>query len=118
LSASTAPRRIDRTTSQPRLTMTLRWYSTVIDATDPHRLAAFWADALGWETAYANQDEVALEAPNDPDDRIPALLFVRNHHPNPTRTDCISISTQTIKKTRCSGSSTSALAAPTSARAT
>ena len=36
----------------------------------------------------------------------------------PTRTDCISISTQTIKKTRCSGSSTSALAAPTSASAT
>jgi predicted enzyme related to lactoylglutathione lyase len=61
--------------------MTLRWYSTVIDATDPHRLAAFWADPFGWETAYANQDEVALEAPNDPDDRIPALLFVRNHHP-------------------------------------
>jgi predicted enzyme related to lactoylglutathione lyase len=51
LSAGTAPRRIDRTTSQPRLTMTLRWYSTVIDATGPHRLAAFWADALGWETA-------------------------------------------------------------------
>ena len=36
----------------------------------------------------------------------------------PTRTDCISISTQTIKETRCSGSSTSALAAPTSASAT
>jgi hypothetical protein len=53
--------------------MTLRWYSTVIDATGPHRLAAFWADALGWETAYANQDEVALEARRT----IPTIAFRR-----------------------------------------
>jgi len=59
--------------------MTLRWYTTVVDAADPHRLAAFWADTLGWATAYTEEDEVALEAPNDADDRIPALLFVRNN---------------------------------------
>ncbi|HEY7043946.1 MAG TPA: VOC family protein [Nocardioidaceae bacterium] len=58
--------------------MTLGWYTLVIDAADPHRLAAFWAEVLGWPTAYTVQDEVALEAPNDPDDRVPALLFVRD----------------------------------------
>ena len=57
--------------------MTIRWYTTVVDATEPQRLAFFWAGALGWAVAYQEPDEVAIEAPDDPQDRVPAILFVR-----------------------------------------
>jgi predicted enzyme related to lactoylglutathione lyase len=57
--------------------VTLRWYATVVEAVEPQRLASFWAAALGWTVAYAGPDEVAIEAPDDPQDRLPAMLFVR-----------------------------------------
>lgn len=57
--------------------MTLRWYTTVVEAAEPQRLALFWAAALGWTGAYEDSDEVAIEAPDDPQDRLPAMLFVR-----------------------------------------
>lgn len=56
--------------------MTLSWYTTVVDASDPGRLAAFWAEALHWTLAYEQPNDVAIEAPDDPDDRIPAIVFV------------------------------------------
>ena len=57
--------------------MTLRWYTTVVEAAEPQRLASFWAAALGWTVALEEPDEVAIEAPDDPQDRLPAMLFVR-----------------------------------------
>jgi hypothetical protein len=56
--------------------VTLRWYTTVVEAAAPQRLASFWAAALGWSAAYEESDEVAIEAPDDPQDRVPAILFV------------------------------------------
>lgn len=40
--------------------MALRWYSNVIESTDPQRLAAWWASALDWETVYEADDEVVI----------------------------------------------------------
>jgi Glyoxalase-like domain len=40
----------------------VRWYSTVVDATDPTRLASFWAQALGWSI-------FRHRAPDQSDDR-------------------------------------------------
>lgn len=57
--------------------MTLRWYTVVVEAADPRRLADFWAAALGWQLAYEQLNDVAIEAPDDVDDRIPAIVFVR-----------------------------------------
>ncbi|NUL49106.1 VOC family protein [Cellulosimicrobium funkei] len=43
--------------------MALRWYSTVVESTDHRTLARWWAEALGWETAYASDLEVVLVPP-------------------------------------------------------
>ncbi|MPV35873.1 VOC family protein [Georgenia subflava] len=43
--------------------MALRWYSTVIEARDHRALAAWWAEAIGWETAFETDDEVVLWPP-------------------------------------------------------
>ena len=57
--------------------MTVRWYSMVVDAAEPADLASFWAEVLGWSVAYQEPDEIAIEAPDDPEDRVPAIVFVR-----------------------------------------
>ena len=46
------------------------------DATDPHRLAAFWASALGYvaEPGYDDDDGASIV---DPDGRGPAIGFLR-----------------------------------------
>jgi hypothetical protein len=46
------------------------------DAADPHRLAAFWAGALGYvsEPGYDDPDGASLV---DPDGRGPAISFLR-----------------------------------------
>ena len=46
------------------------------DATDPHRLAAFWASALGYviEPGYENEHGASIV---DPDDVLPAIGFLR-----------------------------------------
>jgi hypothetical protein len=59
----------------------LRWYNLVIECTDPRRLADFWLGVLGWHEAYATGDEIGIEAPNDPGDRIPAMVFWRTSNP-------------------------------------
>lgn len=43
--------------------MALRWYSTVVESTDHRALARWWAEALGWDTAYVSDQEVVLVPP-------------------------------------------------------
>ncbi len=40
--------------------MALRWYSVVVDCIDVEGQARWWAQALGWQTIYAAEDEVVL----------------------------------------------------------
>ncbi len=51
-------------------------YTITIDCAEPRRLADFWAQVLGYEVAYDEDDEeeVAIEAPEGD---CPALLFGR-----------------------------------------
>ena len=53
--------------------MATRAVHIVIDAADPSRLAAFWAEALGWEVASDEPDEVVV-APAGFDYPNPAAL--------------------------------------------
>ena len=50
------------------------------DAADPHRLAAFWAEALGYvpEPGYDDPDGASIV---DPDGRGPAISFLRVPEP-------------------------------------
>ncbi|WP_017589254.1 VOC family protein [Nocardiopsis ganjiahuensis] len=43
--------------------MAVRWYSTVIEARDHRALARWWAEALGWQTAFDTDEEVVLWPP-------------------------------------------------------
>jgi hypothetical protein len=68
--------------------MTLRWYSNVIESTDPSRLARWWAAALGWEVIYESPDEVIAVPPwaaelsgSLPFERVPpGFVFVLVSH--------------------------------------
>ncbi len=55
--------------------MTTHW-TIGADAADPHRLAAFWALALGYvdEPGYDSEDGASLV---DPDGALPAIGFLR-----------------------------------------
>src|SRR5215475_8923128 len=72
-----------RWTSSPRAGrvggMSIRIQCLCVDTTDPARLAAFWAEALGWRQTHAEDDEVVLEPPaGSPEDGVaPELLFLR-----------------------------------------
>jgi predicted enzyme related to lactoylglutathione lyase len=57
--------------------MGIRVQSVAIDAQDPHALAAFWADVLGWRQTYADAEEVVIEPPEgSPEDGVsPDLTF-------------------------------------------
>ena len=59
--------------------MTIRIQCLCIDTTDPARLAAFWAETLGWRQTHAEDDEVVLEPPvgSREDGVVPDLLFLR-----------------------------------------
>ena len=73
--------------------MALRWYSNVIEATDPARLAAWWAIALNWEVTYESEDEVVVAPPwalelgeQVPFHRLPPCLdFVLVDHEKTTK---------------------------------
>jgi hypothetical protein len=43
--------------------MTLRLQNVSIGCLDPSRLAAFWAEALGWRITFEDAEEVTLEPP-------------------------------------------------------
>jgi predicted enzyme related to lactoylglutathione lyase len=53
--------------------MTSRLYNITVDARDPHALAEFWRQVLGYEVAYSEPSEVGIEPPNE---AAPALVFV------------------------------------------
>jgi Glyoxalase-like domain len=53
--------------------MTSQWYTIVIDAHDPPALAHFWADALGYQVMYEEDDEVLIATG---DDAYPGVCFV------------------------------------------
>jgi hypothetical protein len=74
--------------------MTLRWYTTVIDSSDPRPLAAWWATALGWQQVYESDDECVIipgwvtpqVAAATPWEQIgPGLVFVRVPEPKHTK---------------------------------
>ena len=64
--------------------MSLRWYSVVIDCIDVSAQARWWAEVLGWQTAYEGVDEVVIvpahaleKADSIPvEERGPGLVFV------------------------------------------
>lgn len=68
--------------------MALRWYSEVIESRDPRGLARWWAQALGWEVAYEDDEETDVAPPwqreHDRDlpfhQRGPTLCFVAVAH--------------------------------------
>jgi hypothetical protein len=82
--------------------VTVRWYSMVVDATDPTRLASFWAQALGWSIACQEADEIAIEAPDDPGDHVPAIVFVRVAGSKTRKIGCTSTSIRTTRQLRLS----------------
>jgi len=59
--------------------VTLSIQCVCVDTVDPHRLAAFWQEALGWRRTHEEPDEVVLEPPaGSPQDGVaPDLLFLR-----------------------------------------
>jgi hypothetical protein len=64
--------------------VSIRWYSVVVDCHDVAALSRWWADVLGWQVAFAADDEVVLvpsgaSAPGSqvpPAERGPGLVFV------------------------------------------
>jgi len=52
--------------------MSLEWEQVVVDAQDPHALAAWWRDALGWVIVDEDEDEVEIRPTED---RMPGILF-------------------------------------------
>jgi hypothetical protein len=73
--------------------MTLRWYSNVVESTDPSRLGHWWAEALGWEVIYDTDEEVVAVPPWAVEltstlsfDQVPpGLCFVRVDHEKSTK---------------------------------
>jgi hypothetical protein len=58
--------------------MALRVQNVSIDSLDPSRLAAFWADALGWRITSVEDEEVVLEPPAGSREEgiVPDILFL------------------------------------------
>ncbi len=50
-----------------------RWYTLVIDASDPGALARFWATVLDYRVVYSSPDEVVIAKD---DGTFPGLTFV------------------------------------------
>jgi predicted enzyme related to lactoylglutathione lyase len=67
-----ARRNVIRTRRQ-EVTMASRWYTVVIDAQDPARLARWWAQVLDYQVVYETSDEVGI-APDE--NTYPGIAFV------------------------------------------
>ena len=50
-----------------------QWENVVVDATDPARLARWWAEALGYQIVAEEPDEVEIRGAPD---QLPGLIFV------------------------------------------
>ncbi|ROS49048.1 VOC family protein [Frigoribacterium sp. PhB24] len=57
----------------PSSSSALVWEQVVVDASDPARLARWWADALGWVVVSSDDDEPEIRLAAD---TLPGLLFV------------------------------------------
>ena len=55
--------------------MPISWEQVVVDADDPHRLARWWAEALGYVIVHEQPDEVEIRRSAD---QLPGLLFGRD----------------------------------------
>lgn len=53
--------------------MALNWEQVVIDTRDPHTLASWWAQALGWIVTYEEDGDVEIRPSPQ---TTPGLLFV------------------------------------------
>jgi predicted enzyme related to lactoylglutathione lyase len=58
--------------------MPISWEQVVVDADDPHRLARWWAEALGYEIVHEAPDEVEIRRTPD---GLPGLLFTPGPDP-------------------------------------
>jgi len=68
--------------------MTLKLQCISVDAHDPHALAAFWAEALGWKVGEdVNDVEVWIERElGDPNNTgFPDILFLKNLDPKKSK---------------------------------
>jgi catechol 2,3-dioxygenase-like lactoylglutathione lyase family enzyme len=54
--------------------MTSELYTITLDAADPHRLADFWTEMLGYKVVYDSADEVAIQ---EPDESGTTVLFIK-----------------------------------------
>jgi predicted enzyme related to lactoylglutathione lyase len=54
--------------------MTSELYTITLDAADPHRLADFWTEMLGYKVVYDSADEVAIDKQ---DETGPVVLFIK-----------------------------------------
>ncbi len=50
-----------------------RWYTVVVDASDPARLARWWAEVLDYKIVYESPDEVTIARDEN---TYPGLIFV------------------------------------------
>jgi hypothetical protein len=59
--------------------MALLLQNVSVDSLDPSRLAAFWAEVLGWRITFDDGDEVVIEPPaGSPHEGIsPDVVFIR-----------------------------------------
>jgi len=55
--------------------VSIRWYSVVVDCHDIKAQSRWWAEALGWQVAFEDDDEVAVVPPHalDQSRDIPVL---------------------------------------------
>jgi hypothetical protein len=60
----------------------LEWEQVVVDAHDPHALAGWWREALGWVVVDEDADEVEIRPTAD---RTPGLLFGRTDDSKATK---------------------------------
>ena len=58
--------------------MSLSMFTVVVDCADPHRVAKFWSEALGWAVNERNTDELQLV---NPDASGTSLYFMRVPEP-------------------------------------
>ena len=68
--------------------MTLKLQCITVDARDPHALAAFWAEALGWKVGEdVNDVQVWIERElGDPNNTgFPDILFLKNLDPKKSK---------------------------------
>lgn len=73
--------------------MALRWYTTVVEATDHRALAAWWADVLGWTIMFEDDGEAVVIPPWARElgsslrfEQVPpGLVFVPVDHPKTSK---------------------------------